>query len=280
MCTHLSQVAYRLLDSCYTRRFITLSQLSEKVKNAGLGASEASRIRQYERWMGDTIEQLRMIKTYRTPQTLRSFARLFTTLLPPFFAPQYAQLSINLQSLAIGCIFAAFTALCLNALLEGVEILEDPFIAFVTLDGIDVREEFQVLHYQQLVSARNACFPEAPPYGSQAQRFTAAMLGGDIESSVPVSPDAVKETDVEIGNAPLGSASEASRRRRYRHRTLPSLGDANFLAGIQGIEDDLEFSRESGYQICGRSRRTLSTDEPVPNVSVAKKEEDQRPSSY
>lgn len=118
-----AEVAYRLYDSLYTKRFVTLAKLSEKVKLAGLGASEASRMRQYERWMGDAIEQLRMVKTYRTPQTLRSFARLFTTLLPPFFAPAYAQLAVNLDSLALGITFAVVTSLCLNALLEGVEIV-------------------------------------------------------------------------------------------------------------------------------------------------------------
>lgn len=81
-----------------------------------------------ERWMGDAIENLRMIKTYRTPQTLRSFARIFTTLMPPFFAPAYAQLALNVDSLAMGVCFAVITGLCLNALLEGVEILEDPFV--------------------------------------------------------------------------------------------------------------------------------------------------------
>ena len=59
--------------------------------------------------MGDAIENLRMIKTYRTPQTLRSFARIFTTLMPPFFAPAYAQLAINAGSLAMGVTFAVIT---------------------------------------------------------------------------------------------------------------------------------------------------------------------------
>lgn len=125
-----AEVAYRLYDSLYTSRFIRLSQLSERIKLAGLGASEVSRMRQYERFMGEAIENLRMIKTYRTPQTLRSFARLFTTLLPPFFAPTYAQLAVNVGNLGIGIAFAVITSLCLNALLEGVEILEDP-VSFI-----------------------------------------------------------------------------------------------------------------------------------------------------
>ena len=136
-----AEVAYRLYDSLYTSRFITLAKLSERIKLAGLGASEVSRMRQYERFMGEAIENLRMIKSYRTPQTLRSFAKLFTTLMPPFFAPTYAQLAINLGSLEMGITFAVVTSLCLCALLEGVEGLEDPFVAFVTLDGIDTRRE-------------------------------------------------------------------------------------------------------------------------------------------
>ena len=92
--TILNQVAYRLYDSLYTKRIIRLSALCENFKRAGLPSGEASRIRQYERFLGESIENLRMIKNYRTPQTLRSFARLFTTLLPPFFAPTYAQIAV------------------------------------------------------------------------------------------------------------------------------------------------------------------------------------------
>jgi len=233
-----------------------------------------SRMRQYERFMGDAIENLRMVKTYRTPQTLRSFARLFTTLLPPFFAPTYAQLAINVNSLAIGIVFATVTSLCLNALLEGVEVLEDPFVAFVTLDGIDVREEFQVLHWQQLVSARNNVFREAIPYGGHANFFVTGETMGDIESSGP---------EQNMQETPLGNSSEATHAsRRKRHHTLPSLGDANFLGGL---EDDVEFYRESGYQLCVRSKRdsdatSSNTATPPKLISIGNKDSERRPSSY
>jgi len=230
-----AEVAYRLYESLYTKRFVQLSQLSERIKLAGLGASEVSRMRQYERFMGDAIENLRMVKTYRTPQTLRSFARLFTTLLPPFFAPTYAQLSLNLNSLAIGVIFAVITALCLNALLEGVEILEDPFVAFVTLDGIDIREEFQVLHWQQLVSARNNIFPKAPPYGGQARFSYQKVTNGDIESQLPETP--------------LGNASECSRTSHRKRRPNLGMRDASLWSTV--AENETEHQRESGYQLCG-----------------------------
>ena len=78
-------VAHRLFDSLLTTRMAKLTSLTEDLKRAGLPANEASRIRQFERFVGEAIEELRMIKLYRTPQALRSFARLFTVFLPPFY---------------------------------------------------------------------------------------------------------------------------------------------------------------------------------------------------
>jgi len=49
-------------------------------------------------------------------------------------------------------------------LFESLQILEDPFVAFLALDGIDVREEFEVLHFAQLLSTRKLVFPDAPEY--------------------------------------------------------------------------------------------------------------------
>jgi hypothetical protein len=43
-------------------------------------------------------------------------------------------------------------------------VLEDPFTAFLALDGIDVREEFEVLHFSQLINTRRLVFPDAPAY--------------------------------------------------------------------------------------------------------------------
>jgi len=254
-----AEVAYRLYDSLYTTRMINVANLGEFIKNAGLPSGEVSRIRQYERFIGEAIENLRMIKSYRTPQTLRSFARLFTTLLPPFFAPTFAELAINVGSMAIGITFAVITALCLNALLEGVEILEDPFVAFVTLDGIDVREEFEVLHWQQLVNARNYVFPKANPYGQAS-----FVLAGDL-------------ADLEMGNQdqidshfPLGNISEKTttapkrgltRMRRSSngaHRKMFSWGDNNLLANVECDVDpsagSMDFWRKSAYQMYGRDK--------------------------
>ena len=160
------EVAYRLFDSLYTQRIMKLTMLVEAFKYEGLNHSEASRIRQYERFLGECIENLRVIKTYRTPQALRAFGRIFTVLLPPFYAPSFAQLAFDLDSLAMGIFMSIITPLCLTALFESIQVLEDPFTGYITLDGIDVREEFQVLHWQQLVNARKIMFPYAPAFSA------------------------------------------------------------------------------------------------------------------
>jgi len=162
--SRILRVSYRLLDSLYTRRLTRLSQLAETLRKLGLASGELSRIRQYERFIGEAIEGLRMFKHYRTPLALRSFARLFTLILPPFYAPTFAQLAKDLRSLAVGLTFSVITTLALTALFESIQVLEDSFVAFLTLDGIDVREEFEVLHWQQLIRTRQLLFPNAPPY--------------------------------------------------------------------------------------------------------------------
>ena len=61
---------------------------------------------------------------YRTPQGLRSFGRLFSMLLPPFYAPYYAQLAHDVNSLGIAITFAIFTALALTSLFETISQME------------------------------------------------------------------------------------------------------------------------------------------------------------
>lgn len=270
-----AEVAYRLYDSLYTQRMTRITVLSEKVKLAGLGASEASRIRQYERWMGDAIENLRMIKTYRTPQTLRSFTRIFSTLLPPFFAPTFAQLGYATGNLGYGITFAIITSLCLNALVEGIDILEDPFVGFVTLDGIDVREEFQVLHYNQLVTARNQLYPDEKKYG-EPNTFVLSedIMDIDLEASSQPRRDTTTPDTNNVG-MPMDSSVESMPKTPRSHRKFLSFGsigfgDANFLDGVDDIS-----SRESGYTIAGRKAR-LHTFFNVPST---KEEEDDEGSS-
>jgi hypothetical protein len=164
------EVAYRLLESITSHRIARLCVYGERIKAAGLSAGEVSRIRQYERWLESSVERLRMIKMYRTPQAFRSFARIFTFVLPPFYAPTYAQVAIDTHSLGMGVAFGIVTAVCLTALFECLQVLEDPFVGYLTLDGIDVQEEFQVLLWTSLVSTRRGIFPDAPPYPVHRRR--------------------------------------------------------------------------------------------------------------
>ena len=141
-----------------------LTAFDERLKFAGLPATEISRLRQYERFMGEAMENLRMLKMYRTPQALRSFARIFTLILPAFYAPTFAQLARNVNSLGMGISFGVLIAIGLSGLFNAIQCLEDPFVGFLTLDGINVTEEFEVLQWQQLVNARTMLFPDAPRF--------------------------------------------------------------------------------------------------------------------
>ena len=158
------EVAYHLVESMTTQRMTRLSLYAERIKKVGLPSGELSRLRQYERFISDSLEQLRMVKMYRTPQALRSFARLFTVLLPPFYAPAFATVARETNSLGIGIANGVIVAVALTGLYLALEVLEDPFTAFLGLDGIDVREEFEVLHFAQLVHTRDLVFPDAPAY--------------------------------------------------------------------------------------------------------------------
>lgn len=119
-----------------TQRMVRLTTYDERLKTAGLPATEVSRIRQYERFMGEAMENLRVLKMYRTPQALRSLARIFTLILPAFYAPTFAQLARDVQSLGMGIAFGLLIAVGLTGLFESIQVLEDPFVGFITLDGI------------------------------------------------------------------------------------------------------------------------------------------------
>jgi hypothetical protein len=135
------QAAYGLLESITIQRMARLTVYSERLKRYGLSGSEMSRVRSFERHLSAQLEELRLLKMYRTPQALWSFARIFTLILPPFYGPTFAQVAHQTHCIYVGIMFGMVTSLILAALLEAVQVLEDPFTAFVTLDGIDVREE-------------------------------------------------------------------------------------------------------------------------------------------
>ena len=222
------QVGYRLLASCATRRMACLNAYAENLKDdKSLASGEASRIHQYERYVSLSIECLERTKMYRSPQALRSFARVFTMLMPPFYASTFAQVGYDLRSVGMGIAFGIITALGLCALFESMEVLEDPFVAYVSLDGINVREELEVMNYAQLVNARKLIFPDAPPFpvGSRAaltgnQGLVAEILNRKkkkkkkdkavSDTAVPASSDVLKE-EVVAGSDTAPASSDASK---------------------------------------------------------------------
>lgn len=157
----ITKDAMRYFDDVLVYRVATLTLMTETLKEMGMPSNEASRVRQWERMLVEAIENLRNIKMYRSPQALRSFARLFSVFLPPIYAPTFAQLARDSNSLALGIAFSAITSIALTGLFEGIAVLEDPFVGRLTLDGIDIREEFNVLLYNELTKSRDVFFPDA-----------------------------------------------------------------------------------------------------------------------
>lgn len=107
---------YELFYSLYSEKMVKITKCTEALKQRGLPANEASRIRQWEQLVGESLDHLRMLKMYRTPQALRSFARIFSLLLPPFYAPAFAQLAHDTGSLAFGVSFAIIISLALTGM--------------------------------------------------------------------------------------------------------------------------------------------------------------------
>jgi hypothetical protein len=101
---------------------------------------------------------------YRTPQGLRSFGRLFSMFLPPFYAPYYAQLAHDINSLGTGIAFSIFTAVALTSLFETISQMEDPFDRSSVLDGVYVTPDLNDGFKPQLLALRNRFFPDAPTF--------------------------------------------------------------------------------------------------------------------
>jgi hypothetical protein len=151
----INQVGQFYYDRVVTQ-VVCLSACCESLKRAGLPGNEAARMRSWEHILLIEIEQLRNIKRYRTPQGLRSFGRLFSMFLPPFYAPYFTDLAHQLHSLGLGICFAMLTSIALTALFETVSSLEDPFLdqAHSVLDSIMVKDELITLFATTLSGRR------------------------------------------------------------------------------------------------------------------------------
>lgn len=163
------------LYGCMLVRFGRLTNLCEVLKSEGLPPNEATRIRQWERMVMEHVDGLRMIKIYRTPQALRSFARLFTVFLPPFYAPSYAEIGRSIGSIAVGIAFSVLTSLALTALFETISQMEDPFLGQNSLDGVDVESELSSAFAVQALTMRSHFFHDAEPFDEHCVAASACV---------------------------------------------------------------------------------------------------------
>lgn len=159
-----AEVSRAIYESLLKNRITRLTLLAEDLKKAGMALPEMIRIQKWLRVLCGALEELRVLKVYRTPQALRSFARIGAAFLPPLYGPAFAQLARDTDSLTLGIFFGLIASVALTALFEANSFLEDPFLSYLTMDGIDVYGELVVLHRQELMGTRSDCFPNATPF--------------------------------------------------------------------------------------------------------------------
>ncbi len=99
---------------------------------------------------------------------MNALITFFAVVGPAFYAPMFAQIGREVGTVWFGTVYAAIVSLAITALYEAVKLMEDPFVCYVTIDGIDVYEELSIVYYFQLLRARSTIFPDAPPFGSLA----------------------------------------------------------------------------------------------------------------
>eukprot|EP00179_Madagascaria_erythrocladioides_P027200 CAMPEP_0198335074 /NCGR_PEP_ID=MMETSP1450-20131203/20048_1 /TAXON_ID=753684 ORGANISM="Madagascaria erythrocladiodes, Strain CCMP3234" /NCGR_SAMPLE_ID=MMETSP1450 /ASSEMBLY_ACC=CAM_ASM_001115 /LENGTH=340 /DNA_ID=CAMNT_0044039705 /DNA_START=35 /DNA_END=1057 /DNA_ORIENTATION=- len=103
-----------------------LSLATEKMKAAGMPANEAARINQYIMMIGGQFNHLRFIKGYRTPEGIRSFARVFIFVHPLFYGPYYSHIATQ-SHIAFALSFSVLIGASMIGLLNVEVALEDPF---------------------------------------------------------------------------------------------------------------------------------------------------------
>eukprot|EP00535_Pseudo-nitzschia_heimii_P006815 CAMPEP_0197185932 /NCGR_PEP_ID=MMETSP1423-20130617/12916_1 /TAXON_ID=476441 /ORGANISM="Pseudo-nitzschia heimii, Strain UNC1101" /LENGTH=759 /DNA_ID=CAMNT_0042637113 /DNA_START=75 /DNA_END=2354 /DNA_ORIENTATION=- len=167
--------AYALFETSVSEYGTKLGMLTEVMKEHGFSASEASRVRQSERMLLEAAEFLREGKLYRTPQSMNALITFFAIFGPSFYGPAFAQIAYDFGSVWFGVCYAAVISLALTALYEAVKLMEDPFVGYTTIDGIDVFEELSIVYYLQLLRARETIFPGAPTFGANSSLRTSEV---------------------------------------------------------------------------------------------------------
>jgi predicted membrane chloride channel (bestrophin family) len=98
-----------------------------------------ARAHEYAHALGSHFERLRNARHYRTPASLRSYAKLFLNIMPLLFAPHFAHLA-TLHAPFVGYVVAGVYGVILVSLDNIQDALENPFDAVgeddIVLDAV------------------------------------------------------------------------------------------------------------------------------------------------
>lgn len=113
-------------EAAVLNAFSQLSQGNEAMRQAGLSATECSRLNQYLTRMMTAFENIKHIHKYRTPRTLRAFSDFFILLLPILYGPYFAYLAGEFRP-GLFFLMPILFALILTGLSNIQDDLENPF---------------------------------------------------------------------------------------------------------------------------------------------------------
>jgi hypothetical protein len=116
--------------------FSRLSQLTMEMRNHGVQSGEISRVSQYVSKMIIAFDNLKIIFTYRTPVTLRSYSKVFIYIFPIIYGPYFAS-TFHEYSWQLEYVMPILYSFILVSLDNIQDHLENPFDQ-VGEDDIDI----------------------------------------------------------------------------------------------------------------------------------------------
>lgn len=117
---------HQKLDQSIYNKFDDISILIQKLRLAGITPSELSRTDQYLTRGINDFEKMRKIFIYRTPNSLRTYSKLFIYSFPILYAPYFAHHLDSTKDL-IGYISAVLYSFVFVSLINIQDQLENPF---------------------------------------------------------------------------------------------------------------------------------------------------------
>mmetsp|Transcript_8218 Transcript_8218/g.23602 ORF Transcript_8218/g.23602 Transcript_8218/m.23602 type:complete len:227 (+) Transcript_8218:169-849(+) len=131
---------YRRLIHQYTG---VLSRLCADMRDFGLTGPERIRLMSFQQQVTLNIEELFMIKDYRTPQGLRSMARIDALFMFAVIGVYFAWVGTVTGSILFGAVLAAGGGQALGLVINIAAQLEDPFNTGTIRDQVNVTRDLQ-----------------------------------------------------------------------------------------------------------------------------------------